>query len=101
MRFLILLKFCFISFTLFSQTFSESDIKKLAEQVNRQIIGVNLGNGITAKGCLSIGRTLIYQNEVPEYWKATYNQQKNSKSIRINFHFYRSGNWSLFEKQKT
>lgn len=73
MRFLILLKFCFVSLTLFSQTFSESDIKKLAEQVNRQIKGVDIGNGITAKGCLSIGRTLIYQYEVPEYWEAPYN----------------------------
>jgi len=73
MRFLILLKFCFVSLTLFSQTFSESDIKKLAEQVNRQIKGVDIGNGITAKGCLSIGRTLIYQYEVPEYWEAPNN----------------------------
>lgn len=59
--------------TVFSQTFSESDIKKLAEQVNKQIKGVDIGNGITAKGCLSIGRTLIYQYEVPGYWEAPNN----------------------------
>ena len=57
----------------YSQTFSESDIKKLAEQVNKQIKGVDIGNGITAKGCLSIGRTLIYQYEVPGYWEAPNN----------------------------
>src|SRR5690554_5573826 len=73
MRFTILLTFCFLSLKLFSQTFSESDIKKLAEQVNRQIKGIDIGNGITAKGCLSFGRTLIYQYEVPAYWEAPYN----------------------------
>ena len=73
MRFSILLTFCFLSLKLFSQTFSESDIKKLAEQVNQQIKGVDIGNGIRAKGCLSIGRTLIYQYDVPEYWEAPYN----------------------------
>ncbi len=73
MRFLILHIFCFLSLTVFSQTFSELDIKKLAEQVNKQIKGVDIGNGITAKGCLSIGRTLIYQYEVPGYWEAPNN----------------------------
>lgn len=73
MRFSILQIFCFLSLTVFSQTFSESDIKKLAEQVNKQIKGVDIGNGITAKGCLSIGRTLIYQYEVPSYWEAPNN----------------------------
>ena len=73
MRFFILHIFCFLSLTVFSQTFSESDIKKLAEQVNKQIKGVDIGNGITAKGCLSIGRTLIYQYEVPGYWEAPNN----------------------------
>lgn len=73
MRFLILNIFCFLSLTVFSQTFSESDIKKLAEHVNKQIKGVDIGNGITAKGCLSIGRTLIYQYEVPGYWEAPNN----------------------------
>jgi hypothetical protein len=73
MRFSILLTFCFLSLKVFSQTFSESDIKKLAEQVNRQIKGVDIGNGIRAKGCFSLGRTLIYQYDVPEYWEAPYN----------------------------
>lgn len=68
-----LLYFAFPSQKCYSQTFSESDIKKLAEQVNKQIKGVDIGNGITAKGCLSIGRTLIYQYEVPGYWEAPNN----------------------------
>jgi len=57
----------------YSQTFSENDIQKLANQVNQQIKGVDIGNGIRARGCLSIGRTLIYQYDVPEYWEAPYN----------------------------
>ncbi|MDY0142846.1 MAG: hypothetical protein RBR97_13230 [Bacteroidales bacterium] len=73
MRILILFAFCFLSLTVFSQTFSESDIKEFAEQVNRQIKGVDLGNDIRAKGCLSLGRTLIYQYDVPDYWEAPYN----------------------------
>lgn len=73
MRISIILLICFFSLSVFSQSFSEKDIKKLAEQVNRQIKGVDFGNGIKAKGCLSIGRTLIYQYEVTENWEAPYN----------------------------
>lgn len=75
-KIIVLFALLYITFPLqkcYCQTFSESDIKKLAEQVNRQIKGVDIGNGIKAKGCLSIGRTLIYQYEVPEYWEAPYN----------------------------
>jgi hypothetical protein len=57
----------------FSQTFNESDIKKIAEKANRQLKGVDIGNGIKAKGCFSIGRTVIYNYEVPDYWEAPYN----------------------------
>ena len=73
MRILIYIIFYFFSLPLFSQTFSETDIKKLAEQVNRQIKGVDIGNGIKAKGCLSLGRTLIYQYDVPSYWESPNN----------------------------
>lgn len=58
---------------IFGQSFSESDIKELANQVNEQIKGVDIGNGITAKGCLALGRTLIYQYDVPDYWEAPSN----------------------------
>jgi hypothetical protein len=62
-----------LSFPSFGQPFSETDINKLAVQVNRQIKGVDIGNGIRAKGCLSLGRTLIYQYEVLDYWEAPNN----------------------------
>lgn len=73
MKIIIYLIFYLFSLPVFSQTFSEADVKKLAEQVNRQIKGVDIGNDITAKGCLSIGRTLIYQYDVPNYWEAPKN----------------------------
>jgi hypothetical protein len=73
MRITIYILIYFFSSSAFSQTFSETDINKLAVQVNRQIKGVVIGNGIKAKGCLSLGRTLIYQYEVPDYWEAPSN----------------------------
>lgn len=73
MRITIYILIYFFSSSAFSQTFSETDINKLAIQVNRQIKGVDIGNGIKAKGCLSLGRTLIYQYEVPDYWEAPSN----------------------------
>ena len=50
------------------QNFSESDIKLLAKQVSAKLKGLNLGNGVTARGCYSIGRTLIYMYDVSDYW---------------------------------
>jgi len=73
MRITIYFLIYFFSSSAFSQTFSETDINKLAVKVNRQIKGVDIGNGIKAKGCLSLGRTLIYQYEVPDYWEAPSN----------------------------
>lgn len=73
MKITIYLIFYFFSLPIFSQTYSEVDIKKLAEQVNRQLKGVDIGNDIKAKGCFSKGRTLIYQYDVPNYWEASYN----------------------------
>jgi hypothetical protein len=68
-----LLCFAFSSQNCYSQSFSETDIKKVAEYANKQAKGVNMGNGIRVKGCLSLGRTLIYQYEVPDEWKAPNN----------------------------
>lgn len=72
----LLIPFLWIAFPsqkFFSQTYSKSDIKKLAEQVNSQIKDVDMGKGIRAKGCLSIGRSLIYQYDMQEYWEALCN----------------------------
>jgi len=73
MRIFVFIVLSVFPITLFGQTFSESDIKKLANQVNEQLRGLDIGNGITARGCLSIGRTLIYQYDVPSFWEPPVN----------------------------
>lgn len=73
MRIFIFIVLSLFSITLFGQTLTESDIKKIANQVNKQLRGSDIGNGITARGCLSIGRTLIYQYDVPSYWEPQFN----------------------------
>jgi len=71
--FSFLLNFILFANICLCQSFSEADIKKLAGQVNKQIKGADIGNGIRAKGCLSLGRTLIYQYDVPSYWESPDN----------------------------
>ena len=73
MRIFVFTLLSLFSITLFGQTFSESDIKKLANQVNEELKGRDLGNGITARGCLSFGRTLMYQYDVPSNWEPSVN----------------------------
>lgn len=92
MRYSFILLILFIPSILLSQTFTESDIKTLAEQVNQKLKGVDVGNGITARGCISIGRTLIYQYDVPEYWQAPNNIKEelisNQKALGSAKNFY-------------
>jgi len=73
MRIFTFIALLFFSINVLGQTFSESDIKTLAEQVNQKLKGVDIGNGITARGCIAISRTLIYQYDVPDYWEAPSN----------------------------
>lgn len=70
MRAIAILIFCFLSLQVCCQDYTESDIRKYAEQINNKIKGVDLGNGVRARGCISVGRKLIYQYEVPEAWYA-------------------------------
>jgi hypothetical protein len=70
MRVITLFILCLLGLPLLAQNYTESDIKKYAEQINNKIKGVDLGNGVKARGCLSVGRKLIYQYEVPSSWQA-------------------------------
>lgn len=72
----ILIAFLFFSITTFGQTFSESDIKDFAKLANKEVQGVDIGNNITVMGCISVGRNLIYQYQVPEYWEPVENIKK-------------------------
>ena len=72
-----LFAFC-ISFLLISgighaQSLSESELKSLAETVNEQLKGSEIGFGVVLRGCLSSGKTMIYQYDVPFSWEPTLN----------------------------
>lgn len=67
---------CFFSSAI-SQTISENDIKELAVSTNKKVKGTDVGNGITARGCIAVGRTLVYQYDVPENWKAPENAKED------------------------
>jgi hypothetical protein len=107
--FTFLIKFLLFVNTSYCQTFSESDIKKLSHRVNRQIKGVVLGDGIKVRGCISLGRTLIYQYDVTENWTAPNNIKDEiisnlktsgdaktffSQNIDVNFYYYKGNSIS-------
>lgn len=88
---------------LLAQVFSESDLKIFAEKVNEQIGGVDVGNGVSLKNCITKGRTLIYNYDVPSSWLSPENIQdeliKNFKNngianvffnndVDVDFYYY-------------
>ena len=98
----------FLSYVLisFSQVLSENDIKKLAQKIDNELTGTDLGHGITIQGCYAVGRTLIYQYDVDENWYPPQNMKdvliSNFKEsgyakvyfkndVNVDFHYY-SGN---------
>ncbi len=102
---LIVLIICFGSLS-FSQSLSENDIKKIAEKVNFQLKGIDVGNGITVRNCIAVGRKLIYQYDVPKNWYPTENMKEElienfkkggfseiyfNNEIDVDFYYY-SGN---------
>lgn len=91
----VLLTIILISFysILFSQSLSENDIKQFAKQINEEIRGMDLGNGITARGCLAFKRTLVYQYDVDEYW---YPPENMKEELIANFK--EAGNADMFFK---
>lgn len=73
MRFILLIILLFFNLISYSQSLSESDIKILAQRINKELQGMDFGNGIAVKGCYAIGRTLVYQYLVSEDWFAPEN----------------------------
>lgn len=101
MRIIFSIFFFLFFFYSFSQSFTENDIRELAGEINQKVKGIDVGNGITARGCIAIGHTLIYQYDVPENWEARENAKEdliaNFKTIgtaktfflnNINLDFY-------------
>lgn len=100
--FSILLSFC-INLS-FGQSPSEAEIKEFARKINVGIKGVDIGNGITAMGCISAGRTIVYQYNVFENWEPPENIRKDlianlnkigtgelyfKNNINVEYHYYK------------
>lgn len=74
---IVLFQLLYLTNTLCSQTISENEIKELAVSVNQKVKGTDIGNGISARGCIALGRTLVYQYDVPENWEAQENLKED------------------------
>lgn len=108
---IVLIQLLLITNALYSQTISENDIKELAVSINQKVKGTDVGNGITARGCIAVGRTLVYQYDVPENWEAPENAKEdlidNFKTIgtaktfflqNVNVDFYYFKNNKIVKK---
>lgn len=97
---LVFASFCSISF---SQSLSEKDIKQLAKKTNKELQGMDIGNGTSVRGCYAVGRKLIYQYNVKENWYAPVDIKKDlisnfkeagyskiffNNDIDLEFHYY-------------
>ncbi|TVZ23765.1 hypothetical protein JM84_2719 [Dokdonia sp. Hel_I_63] len=87
------------------QNISENEIKELAVSLNKKLEGNDIGNGITVRGCIAIGRTLIYQYDVPENWEAPINIKEDLianfktigtaktfflQNVNVDFYYFKS-----------
>lgn len=88
----------------YGQATSELDIKEIAEKVNLEIEGVDIGNGIKGRNCMSLRRTLIYQYDVPDSWYPSENIKQEiisnlkvvgsaklffEQNINVNINYYK------------
>ena len=80
-----------LKFSSFSQSLSENEIRNLAQQINVKSKNLDLGNGITVRGCFAIGRTLVYQYDVDEFWYPL----ENMKDVLFP-NFKAAGNAKIF-----
>lgn len=108
---IILIQLLLFTNTVNSQTISENEIKELAGTINQKVKGTDVGNGIIVRGCIAMGRTLIYQYDVPKNWEAPENAKEdliaNFKTIgtaknlflqNINVDFYYFKNNTIAKK---
>lgn len=51
-----------------SQNISLNDLKGIADQVNSELKGQDIGNGVSLRSCIATGRTLNYYYDVPNSW---------------------------------
>lgn len=77
MKIIVSIFFFLFFFHSFSQSFTENDIKELAGTINQKVKGIDVGNGIIVRGCIAVGRTLVYQYDVPKNWEAQENLKED------------------------
>ncbi len=90
-------------FAVTAQSFTENDLKTMAREINTQLKGTDLGNGITVRGCIAYNRTLVYQYDVDEFWYPPENMKEDlisnfkeagnakiffNNDIDVDFHYY-------------
>ncbi len=90
-------------FAVAAQSFTENDLKTMAREINTQLKGTDLGNGITVRGCIAYNRTLVYQYDVDEFWYPPENMKEDlisnfkeagnakiffNNDIDVDFHYY-------------
>jgi len=90
-------------FAVTAQSFTENDLKSMAREINTQLKGTDLGNGITVRGCIAYNRTLVYQYDVDEFWYPPENMKEDlisnfkeagnakiffNNDIDVDFHYY-------------
>ena len=98
---IVLIQLLFLTNTAYSQSISENEIKELAVSLTQKLKGTDVGNGVTVRACNAVGRTIIYQYDVPENWEAPENVKEdliaNFKTIgtakflflqKVNVDFY-------------
>jgi hypothetical protein len=106
-KFILFIFFSFHFLFAHCQVYSEGQINALAKEVNRQMVGIDIGNGVIGRGCKSEGRTIIYQYDVPDGWEPFHNVKELlianlterglaklylQQKINANFNYYRGNN---------
>ena len=54
-------------FAVTAQSFTENDLKTMAREINTQLKGTDLGNGITVRGSIAYNLRLVCQDYVDEF----------------------------------
>ena len=65
---LIVVQILLFNINCYSQNFSKLEIEQLAERINKEAKGKDIGDGVKVLGCFSFGRTLVYKYDVPSDW---------------------------------
>jgi len=103
---LIVVQILLFNINCYSQNFSKLEIEQLAERINKEAKGKDIGDGVKVLGCFSFGRTLVYKYDVPSDWYPIPNIKQELisnfktigaakpfflRDINVDFHYYKNG----------